>query len=69
MRNGHFIEKCKQCNTVISQCRCMDCNKIKLFSVCEKCKIQYENDSNQNQKFETTRLKKCRQQQLKINKT
>lgn len=36
---NHFIEKCKSCQTVISQCRCADHNKEVQWSLCEKCKI------------------------------
>ena len=34
----HFIEKCKECGTVISQCRCMDQNKRVILNTCESCK-------------------------------
>ncbi len=40
---GHFIEKCKYCGVVISQCRCMDCNKETVMSVCGKCLEKYPN--------------------------
>lgn len=35
---SHFKKICKKCNTVIAQCRCMDCNKVIEYGVCEKCK-------------------------------
>lgn len=35
---GHFIEKCKFCEVIISQCRCPDLNKLIKLSVCDKCK-------------------------------
>ena len=38
MVSGHFVEKCKECGVVISQCRCFDCNKQLILSVCDKCK-------------------------------
>jgi hypothetical protein len=34
---GHFIEKCKWCGVVISQCRCADLNKPVKFSICGEC--------------------------------
>ena len=34
---SHYIEKCKECDEVIGQCRCMDCNKSVRWSVCHKC--------------------------------
>lgn len=34
---SHFIEICKECNDVISQCRCPSTDKEKRFSICEKC--------------------------------
>ena len=36
--SNHFIERCKKCNTVISQCRCMSQEKTQVFGVCKKCK-------------------------------
>lgn len=36
--SGHFIEKCKYCSKVISQCRCMDKNKAVILSICDDCK-------------------------------
>ena len=37
---GHFIEVCKSCGDVISQCRCPDPNKEKRYGVCAKCAAQ-----------------------------
>ncbi len=37
MKTGHFIMRCKECDTVISQCRCMDCNKEIRYGICAKC--------------------------------
>jgi hypothetical protein len=34
---SHFIEKCSLCNVVISQCRCMTCDKETRWSTCTKC--------------------------------
>jgi hypothetical protein len=34
---GHYIMYCKECNKVISQCRCMDLNKTKYYAVCDEC--------------------------------
>jgi hypothetical protein len=35
---SHFIELCKKCGKVISQCRCMAGDKEKRYSVCKECK-------------------------------
>lgn len=35
---SHFIETCKFCGTVISQCRCPSPDKTKRVGVCSKCK-------------------------------
>jgi hypothetical protein len=37
---SHFIELCKICGDVISQCRCPDLNKEKRYGVCAKCAAQ-----------------------------
>lgn len=34
---GHGIVLCKHCGVVIAQCRCMDCGKLTVYSVCNKC--------------------------------
>lgn len=34
---SHFIEKCKHCNCVITQCRCASTNKEIRWGVCEQC--------------------------------
>lgn len=34
---NHFIEICVKCGAVISQCRCMACDKIKKEGICPKC--------------------------------
>ena len=34
---SHYIAKCKECKTVISQCRCMDHNKLTEWVVCDNC--------------------------------
>lgn len=43
----HFIEKCRGCNAVLSQCRCADSNKAIRWGICEECKrvVQEERDS------------------------
>ena len=35
---SHFIEKCRECGTTISQCRCPDLNKTVKYGICAKCK-------------------------------
>ena len=51
---SHFIEKCKHCGTVISQCRCPDPNKEVKWAICKACKqspptpfCTYENTAKQ----------------------
>jgi hypothetical protein len=34
---NHYIKKCKECQTVIGQCRCPAENKFVEWAVCEKC--------------------------------
>ena len=34
---GHGITKCKECDRIISQCKCMDKNKPITYSVCSEC--------------------------------
>ena len=33
----HFIERCKYCAVVVSQCRCIGPNKTERYVVCPKC--------------------------------
>lgn len=40
--SGHFIELCKDCGKVISQCRCPDPNKTKTYSVCKECQSKQQ---------------------------
>lgn len=40
LQMSHFIELCKICGDVISQCRCPDPRKEKRYGVCEKCAAQ-----------------------------
>lgn len=41
---SHFIETCKYCGTVISQCRCPSPNKEKRVGVCNNCH-ELDNDA------------------------
>lgn len=34
---AHFIEICSVCDSVISQCRCMACDKTERTGLCQKC--------------------------------
>lgn len=34
---NHYIKKCKECQTVMGQCRCPAENKFVEWAVCEKC--------------------------------
>lgn len=38
MESDHYIKKCKICENVIDQCRCIDPNKRVIWSVCCRCK-------------------------------
>lgn len=38
MSNGHGICKCKYCDMIIWQCRCMDHTNV-IYDVCGKCKL------------------------------
>jgi len=35
---SHFIEKCRRCAKVTSQCRCIDCNKEVRLVICADVK-------------------------------
>jgi hypothetical protein len=35
---SHFIEKCRECGAVISQCRCPSKDKEVRFGLCDDCK-------------------------------
>ncbi len=35
---GHFITRCKECDTVINQCRCFDHSKELRYDICDNCK-------------------------------
>ena len=36
MHSGHFIKKCSNCDTVISQCKCMS-EKETIYEICDSC--------------------------------
>jgi len=38
MSSGHYIKRCSRCNTIIGQCRCLSCDKIIEWGICESCK-------------------------------
>jgi len=35
---SHFITKCSECGTTITQCRCPDPNKTVQYEICDSCK-------------------------------
>jgi len=35
--SGHHITKCKTCKRVISQCRCIKCDKTEYWDICDTC--------------------------------
>jgi hypothetical protein len=43
MSAGHFIEKCKECGTVINQCRCPSKEKVITYNICSKCENKIKN--------------------------
>lgn len=45
---SHFKVICEKCGTVISQCRCMSCDKTTTYEICDKCKKQEQNPSPQS---------------------
>ncbi len=48
--HGHSKTLCKECNTVIAQCRCNDPNKEIKYEVCDKCKNKNDKEGhNENQ--------------------
>lgn len=38
--HGHTIIKCKHCDKVIAQCRCMSKDKNIEYQVCDDCKLK-----------------------------
>ena len=36
--HNHMITKCSECDTVISQCRCMSKDKSVTYELCDECK-------------------------------
>jgi len=34
---GHYKTICKECGTIISQCRCMACDKTIIYDTCNEC--------------------------------
>lgn len=38
MSHGHYKKVCKECDTIISQCRCRD-EKTVIEVTCDKCKM------------------------------
>ncbi len=51
---SHFIELCRICGTVISQCRCAGPNKEQRWGICEDCKKMDKSDAiviTNNDKF------------------
>lgn len=40
--NTHYIEKCRECGVVISQCRCADKDKDVRWGICEECQEELD---------------------------
>jgi hypothetical protein len=36
---NHYINQCKKCGDIISQCRCPSFNKTITFDLCNRCKV------------------------------
>jgi len=45
--HSHQITRCSNCNTVISQCRCMSKDKTVVYELCSDCKDSTIDDSQQ----------------------
>ena len=45
---SHFIEKCKECGTTISQCRCPSENKVVRHGTCKECTKKPTKTDNRN---------------------
>lgn len=43
---NHYKVVCKQCETIMSQCRCPDPNKKVYYEICEKCKSKVAEKSD-----------------------
>lgn len=39
MAHGHKTTKCKECDKVISTCRCPSKDKTIIYETCDQCKI------------------------------
>lgn len=39
MAHGHSRTVCKECDKIISQCRCMSKDKTTTYDTCDACKI------------------------------
>ena len=39
----HFKDVCKECGTVVRQCRCFNASKSVTLVVCDECKKREEN--------------------------
>lgn len=57
MSHNHRIIKCRECDTVIGQCRCMKVDKMVVYELCNKCKIDDLLDQAQEYK-QTGRVRK-----------
>ena len=44
---GHIRIECKECGKVISQCRCMACDKVVEFGLCNDCKAKIKANADQ----------------------
>lgn len=54
--HNHQIKKCSSCDTVISQCRCMDKNKTVIYELCEECKKKQINAMDKTKMSDRAKL-------------
>lgn len=49
--SGHSRLSCSNCEKVIAQCRCMQCDKNQYYTLCDDCKKLLEEDTLHNQRI------------------
>ncbi len=67
MSCGHFIEKCRNCKDVISQCRCMGPKETK-WSLCSKCKHAQNKGEKKMQAYQERVVEEKRELDEKVAK-
>jgi hypothetical protein len=44
----HKIVLCEKCLKIISQCKCMSCNKTIEYTICDECRLTEQDVKNAN---------------------